>query len=670
MRLNKLTLQNFKGVEKFTLKPMGKNVIIRGENGTGKTTVADAYAWVTCGKSFNGDSLEPEIKKRDPATGLTPNDGGVVHAVEAAFTLDNGLTFTIRKEYVEKWEKKRGAAESEFRGNTTNYFINDVPLQEKEYKKRVAEIIPEEAGRLLSVPLYFCSKLKWNERRKILLDIWGEVSDADLFDKEEFSPLKKLLAGKTIEDYCKTVKAQMKKTNEELKAIPARIDELAQVEESAVDTPKNTIETHLKESKAKRQEAAAKIARLENGGESAEIQKEIAGIEAKMTKHQATLEAAYTRQKGDTETTIRGCISEIERVGATMEDIQKHIDQLEAGSSTIEEAAQKLREEWAAENAKEPKIDVSDVCPCCGQTLPPEKLEEARGKAIADFNRRKAETLTGITVKGKRMMEQKAKKLEEITASKNRLELLTQQVSKLADQKAAAEKTLATLAKPDISLSQEYQRLEAQETDLLEKLNALQQGDNSAQIAAAKEKLAAIDAEIAADNEKLAAIQQAENVKKRKADLLAREKELGEIYSNFEKNLDLAEKFVRAKVKLTEENINRHFKHVRFLMFRPQQNGGLEECCEPTIDGVPFGIGLNTGNEMKAALDILHTFSEHYQLNLPVFIDNCESYTSESLIPIDHQIIRLVVTEGQKNLSIEIEGEGQQAIAAVSREAA
>ena len=77
MKLNRLTLQNFKGVEKLTIEPQGANMAILGENGTGKTTVADAYAWVVFGKSFTGDSVEPEIKKRDPQTGLTPNDGGV-----------------------------------------------------------------------------------------------------------------------------------------------------------------------------------------------------------------------------------------------------------------------------------------------------------------------------------------------------------------------------------------------------------------------------------------------------------------------------------------------------------------------------------------------------------------------------------------------------------------
>lgn len=477
-----------------------------------------------------------------------------------------------------------------------------------------------------------------------------------------------LLDGKTIDDYRKTVKAQMKKVNDELKTIPARIDELAQVEVAAGSSTKENIIEKLNILRGKRQEAAAKISRLENGGEAAEVRKKLAEAEAAITKFKANFEAEYTKKTGEAESTVRGFVAEVERLGEEMTRIQGKVSQLETINATTDAQAQKLREEWGVENAKEANIDISDTCPCCGQKLPQDKLEEAREKALADFNRRKSETLTEITAKGKRMMEQKNRNIEEIETGKAKLEELTQRVSELADKKAAAEKLILEAVEPDVTTSDEYWNLKNTKAALEEKIAALEQGDNSKELEAAKQELALIDADIAADNEKLAAIQQAESVKKRKGELAAREKELGEIYTNLEKNLDLAEKFVRAKVKLTEDAINSHFKFVRFTMFRQQINGGLEECCEPTIDGVPFGVGLNTGNEMKAALDILNALSEHFKLHLPVIIDNCESYTSESIIPIENQLIRLVVSEGQKELSIEVEGQERQEVTAISRE--
>ena len=669
MKLNKLTLSNFKGIKELELLPQGGNMTILGENGTGKTTVADAYAWVTFGKNFSGESIEQEIKLRDPETGLTPNDGGVVHAVEAELLLDSGSTFTLRKEYAEKWVKKRGAAESEFQGNTTTYYIDGVPLQKKEYDRRVAEVIPEEAGRLLSMPLYFCTNLKWPERRKILMDMCGTVSDADIFKIEELSPLEKLLEGKSIDDYRKVLKAQMKKVNEELKSIPARIDELEKMDEETGEI-KEVVMAHLKDNEAKRSEMAAKLARLENGGEAAELQKDLAGIEAEMTTVKADFEAQYKKKKCEAETNIRRCETEIEHLGEKMAHLQDKIQKLEAANETTEKLAQNLRDEWGVVNAKEPEITVSDVCPCCGQKLPPEKLQEARDKAIADFNLKKSQTLSEITTKGKRMMAQKAKNDQEIKEIRGIITVLEKQISELADRRAREQEELSSLTMPEADNTAVYQGLEEKRKAVQEKIDALFKGDSSEEIEAIRIEIQSYDTVIAVDNEKLAAIAQAENVQKRKAELSARQKELGKIFNELEKNLNLTEKFIREKIRLTEDSINSHFKHVRFVMFRQQINGGIEECCEPTIDGVPFGAGLNTGAEMKAALDILNALSDYFKLNLPVFIDNCESYTSDSLIPVENQLIRLVVAEGQKNLAVEIEGQEKHEIKAVIKAAA
>ena len=54
MRLNRITIEHFKGIDKLEINAAGKDVTIRGENGTGKTTVADAYSWALMGKGFDG----------------------------------------------------------------------------------------------------------------------------------------------------------------------------------------------------------------------------------------------------------------------------------------------------------------------------------------------------------------------------------------------------------------------------------------------------------------------------------------------------------------------------------------------------------------------------------------------------------------------------------------
>ena len=658
MRLNRLTLQNFKGLDKLALSPMGGNMVVSGANGTGKTTIADAYAWVVFGKSFTGEAIEPEIKKRDPATGQTPNDGGVPHAVEAELALDDGRTVTLRKEYVEKWVKKRGQAESDFQGHTTNYSIDDVPMPKKEYDRRVGELVPEEAARLLSMPLYFCANLKWQERRKILMDIGGEVSNAQVMaDNTNLAPLSTLAQGKSIDDYRLSLKAQMKKVNDELKSIPARIDELAQIAAATEGASKEALETELKALQSEHAKAAAKIARIENGGEAAERQKDLAKAEADLTAFKANAEAEYIKATAEAEAEAARCQAEISRLGEDMIANQEKQEQLAACIKTATEQRDKLRGDWFTENGQEfDRGGVEKDCPYCGQELPPGKLAEAVEKAEADFNLKKSGKLKALGDRGKAIKAQQEKDEATLEGLKAKLDEMQKQVDALADKKAEAEKVIAGAVRPDVENMPEYLRLSRVAAQIESEIERLRQGD-AGELEKARLAATHIEMDIKTRQEKLAAIEQAKAIEKRKEELLAREKELGAAYTELERNLALAEKFVRAKVKAVEEAINSRFKYVRFTMFKQQINGGLEECCEPTINGVPFGQGLNTGGEMMAALDILNVLSEHYNLRLPVIIDNCERYTAESLAPLaeDIQLIRLVVAEGEKELRIESE---------------
>lgn len=54
MKLLKLTLNNFKGIRNFEISPNGKSATVYGDNGTGKTTLADAQHWLLFGSDSVG----------------------------------------------------------------------------------------------------------------------------------------------------------------------------------------------------------------------------------------------------------------------------------------------------------------------------------------------------------------------------------------------------------------------------------------------------------------------------------------------------------------------------------------------------------------------------------------------------------------------------------------
>lgn len=87
IRINALTLCNFKGLRNETFNFNGKNGVLVGDNGTGKSTVFDAFIWLLFGKdSRNQDQTKFDIKTIDAKTGEPMHRAE--HSVEAMLTVD------------------------------------------------------------------------------------------------------------------------------------------------------------------------------------------------------------------------------------------------------------------------------------------------------------------------------------------------------------------------------------------------------------------------------------------------------------------------------------------------------------------------------------------------------------------------------------------------------
>lgn len=50
MKILKMRLENFQGVKELEIDPQGESSAIYGDNGTGKSTVYNAFTWLMYGK--------------------------------------------------------------------------------------------------------------------------------------------------------------------------------------------------------------------------------------------------------------------------------------------------------------------------------------------------------------------------------------------------------------------------------------------------------------------------------------------------------------------------------------------------------------------------------------------------------------------------------------------
>lgn len=645
--LLRLTLTNFKGIRSFTLDTQG-SVAIYGDNAVGKTTLFDAFTWLLFDKDSQ-NKKDFQIKTLD-ARGSVLH--GLNHEVEATLLIDGSKT-TLRKVYSEKWTKKRGSATPEFTGHTTDHFVDGVPVKMDEYKERVDQILSEDIFKLLTSPTFFNEQLKWQERRKILLQVCGDVSDDDVISSNgELAKLPSILKGRSLEDHRKVIAARRAEINKELDKIPVRIDEVQRSMPDTSGLDERDIEESIFTLKMQMEAKEAEEFRIRSGGEVVVKEKRLREIEGELLEIKNQLQAG----------TLEKVATKRQEVSALKGDYDELVRQVRDKLRTIERNKQwiverqaevnRLRQQWHELNSETFEHQHDTNCPTCGQALPEDQVQTAHQKAQADFNRQKAERLERLTAKGKSAAAE-AKQLEQENAGlAGQIESLEQQLAAKETELLSAEAELNDLQPgiKDVENDPQYLQKKQEAVVIKEEIEQLRA---SVQEAASKvrEEIATMKAQVQNLEQDKVKFAQARVAEKRIQELTVRERELAAEYERLEQELYLTEEFIRTKVNLLEEKINSRFQFARFKLFEQQINGGLAEVCETTYNGVPYSGGLNNAARINVGLDIINTLSEHYGITAPIFIDNAEAVTS--LIQTAGQQIRLIVSEKDKQLRVE-----------------
>jgi hypothetical protein len=645
--LNRLTLGNFKGMS-FTLDTGGRrDVDIYGRNASGKTTLADAFSWLLFDKDSLGRS-DFEIKTLDE-NGEAAH--GVDHSVEAELSLD-GDPITLKKVYREVWTKKRGNPTATFSGNTVNYFVDGVPVQKKEFVARIAEIAGDESTfRLITSPTVFPS-LHWTKQREILLSICGDITDADVIKSDsQLSGLPAILDKKTVDEFRKVSAARKATLNEELEQLPVRIDEQKRM---MPDVTGLIYKNLLKESQSLEMElndTKLRLQGIQTGGRMAELTKKSSLLSMQISKIQNSHRATTIKMADNKKREIDDLIAKDLNIGNQEYELTSLIVRLEARLSDENAMLEKYRELWVKVDSQGFTYAEVAVCPTCGQALPEEQLNEAREKALSDFNRRKSENLTEIEQKGKAAKKEADTLQMQILKSQDELKSLGNKTSVETYERLKAEYNELLKAAEDMTLVQGATTLQAELADIEKQIANEQSGRGNDVETIKKEQASLVDAlaVVTADMKKFTDRKAGEE---RIEQLMAEEKLMTAEYEKIESSLYLCDLFIKKKVSLLTDRINAKFEMVNFKLFNELVNGGIEPCCEITVNGVPYGGGLNSGARTQAGCDIIRTLQKHHNLKAPVFIDNRESVTIIPDMPC--QVISLIVSPQDKALRVGI----------------
>lgn len=636
--LMNLSLRNFRGVKKEDISLGGKDLSICAANKLGKTTCGDAITWLLFGKDMMGRS-EKIFKIK-----TINEDGSEVHklnhSVKADFTYD-GVAITLEKILKEEYVKKRGEAKKTFTGHVTEYRIDGLKTTAGKYKDAVANIAEEKTFRLLTVPLHFSEGMKWEDRRDIIIDVCGDVSDEDIIlGNKKLAGLPEILNGKKAEAYLPELKEKRRNLNSQIDEIPTRVDEnnrkapdisgIAQKEQSAALVRYN-------------QELGTKgqtLLGLDSGGVSPELTQSLLDIKGKINDHEIdakNLAADALRKK-------REELSELQQTHNTavleVETSKTSLVTLEKSFTETENKIDVLRKDFK-EIAGEVCTPVEGLCcdsSACMQVIPTEIQTET-------FERVKKERTDKINVDGSALKDELAGIGDKVSSLK--ADIIGQ--SKVVENTATAVNTCTEAIKPMETAEPVVTGAHASDISEKERIEASIESSKSGDVSGIKTKL---DEEIEAITIKrdaavadLNLVTEFNKVEERRKELAAEEDTITAKFEKNEEELFLIEEFIKAKVYSLGVKVAEKFGDIKFKLFKTAINGGVEPCCEVLVNGVPFAAANNAAR-INTGLEVINVLSEFYDNSLPVVVDNSEAVNK--LEKSGSQMIKLVVTTDKK----------------------
>lgn len=625
-KIMKLEAENFMGVKSFNYDFNGKNMIIEGDNHTGKTSIKNMVTWCLTGKDGFGND--------ESNFGLRPYDvsGELIHNINITvkLTLDiDGTSLVLERSKVERLSKTRGSSTECKWVEETQCKVNDVPKKVTEFESIIKDSLTSlDQIALLTNPDAF-NDLKWRDQRAILVKLADDISDEEVIKRNnELLPLlEKIKEGKTIDDVIAIVKSEIPSLQKRMDQIPYAISELNNIDFGACENlTEEDIET-LKQEQTKLNINLAVGSTKTNPNEN-----KINLLTTRLQELEDERKKKYLKDKEiyfqnlsrnqQIKLTHENAIKKLEYdVAEISKEVNKNLEELEE----LKNKKTKLLEEYKEISSR---TFNGEICPYCNQPLPKDKLEEALEK----FNNAKAEELKVNIQKGKEL---KAK-IEELKVLDNELSVkhdkTLDDLEKLKNGKITFEETVEPILAEASDL----------EKGIAEEIKNLQTSNVEENTKSMQERIEEITKIVNSFELK-------KQTQERIAELTNEQKEVGYKLDNAKRLRELCSLFISKKCELIETKINLAFENVKFKLFDTLKNGGIVETCEATLHGVPFR-NLSNSERINAGIDIINTLQAIFDCNLPLIIDNAECINS--FVNTDSQTIKLYVKEtGTKVLS-------------------
>lgn len=613
---------------------------IYGRNKIGKSTIFNAFIWVLTGCDSQDRSNFQLFDNRLPMT----HENAIPAKVDLYLNI-TGDDYKFTRVAKQSWVRKRNEPDYT-KGTSDNYYyyIDDIERTAREYNDKIEVMFAPIDLLKIILNIKHIFSLDWKQQREAFSEISPDIQAEDF--KGDYSLLMKELERYSINELESRIKTISCPLNNTLNSLPetintliANLPDIAECKKARkrikdneseiknIDEQLNKLSESIKPFIAKRKEEENALSALRQ-----EMNEAKRKFDAEQKEVLFKLESERDRIIKDNER-----ITSLNEANAKKKkDWEKEIEAFKLQVQQCEQYRLKLLQE---RDAIMERTFSADVCSYCGQLLPMEKLEELKKKFLQqqqtdkehvvkqgkDNNAHKdyyLKTISDIEEKIKTLPEyQKGASLDEINA---KIEQAKEKVLKFEGSSIeAAYLTKIWRLENALTVIPDYDT-----SALMEMKGSLMQSikEDSEIVGLEKER------------EK-----QEKKIEEYKKQLRDSANELAA-----QQKLDAQLKAYRQEhATLVSEKVNQMFKRVKVEMLQQNKSGVWVPSCSISTGGV-FSTVYNKAESILSGIDISTAFMNRFGLNMPLFIDDAESISTNNNIVTDRQQIKLIVSDDEK----------------------
>lgn len=642
VKIKNLSIENFKGLRSFSVAFNDDLTKIVGANGTGKTSIHDAYLWLLLGidsanrASFSVQPLDESGKTIDRLT----------TTVTGVFDFD-GIQHEIKRCLHQTWTKRRNTKEEVLTGSESEYFIDKVPYKAGEFSKEIANLFcnPEDFKLVSSIRAF--GQLDMKSKRGKLIQMAGQMPE--LINATDYPRLSAYYAKvKNVDAIKRQVKYEMDGLKEKQAEIPIKITENERNMPTGIDF--EALRGQLAQKQAEVEAIDAFLQKAADGRASLfsgvnALNEELGKVSAELMEIETSLASQRTKKLNEVGEELVKANTDFRNIEVKVNGLKNDIADLESRIQTLEARKNTLGAQWTSKNKETYPDNIETVCPHCHRPYDEADVTNLRNEAIRTFNSGKAGVLAQISAEGERVVAQ-IKEHNATLASKKK-ELDEEKVKLAAARNVAIEAEQKRAGVPSLEqlkvISKEYQNVLAKRDELKKKISSETPVESSDELSRKNQK-EQLKREIQSLTMELAKEQNIAKVEARRKELEEENAKLATSIADLDAVMFEIQQYGKAYIELVESQVSSMFKLVTWKMYSKNvSNDGETEICECMVDGVPVSTNVNTAGSINAGIDIINALSKWLGISVPLWIDGKESVTS--LIETDAQIITLSVLE-------------------------